>query len=178
MNILWIPSHIGHAGNERADHLAVSTKFSTHSFIFKIPATDLLTIHCKLLRNAWQSTWSSLSHNFTSCHRQNILASIISRRLIVWFNRLCFGHSLLPQHSFKLFLNSSPHCTSSHKDSIGDFNRIIFNCPSLLPSRQLLFSLVSSFGYITPDSIILLNLRSISIIHSIINIIHSSGYLI
>lgn len=50
------------------------------------------------------------------------------------------GHScLLPQHSFKLSPNSSQLCFRPLEKSISDFNHIIFNCPSLIPSRQFLF---------------------------------------
>jgi hypothetical protein len=34
VNFLWVPSHVGFAGNEWTDYLAVSTTFSPHIFLF------------------------------------------------------------------------------------------------------------------------------------------------
>ena len=187
VKFFWIPSHVGIVGNERADHLAFSTKYLTNLSPFKTPASDFLPVHRKLLSNAWQTKWDSLPPNYATWHR-HIVSSIpkhpwfkdleISRHLIVCFTRLRIGHSLLPYHSFKLNLNSSPLCTRHHEESICDFDHILFNCPSLFYSRQLLFSFISSFGYISPDSNLLLNSRSTPIIHSLIQFINTAGFLI
>lgn len=95
-------------------------KFSKQIPGFKLPATDLLPIHRRLLRNAWNSKWSSLLPNFTSWHT-SISTSIpeppwsqdldLQRSTIVSFSRLRLGHNLLPTHSFLHSLNSSPLCT-------------------------------------------------------------------
>lgn len=45
---------------------------------------------------------------------------------------------------FKLSLNSFPFCTRPHGEAIFDFYHIIFNCSSLLPSRLVIFSFLSS----------------------------------
>jgi hypothetical protein len=103
-------------------------------------------------------------------------------------NRLRIGHSLLPCRYFNFFLNSSPLCTNPYEESIYEFNHFIFNCPSLLPNRQLLFSFLSSLGYIIPDSnfsstpapfLLLLYLSLISSIPptSLFNCIHKYFYL-
>jgi len=153
IKFFWVPSHVGITGNERADHLAFSTKFSNQFSNSKIPASDLLLIHRKLLRNAWQFKWSSLPLNFASWYRHTspVISQLpwfnnlgIQRHLIVSFTHLRIEHSLLPHHSFKLSLNSSPLCTRHHEDTICDFSHIIFNCLFLIISRQLLFSFLSS----------------------------------
>ncbi|KAL4103296.1 hypothetical protein QTP88_018673 [Uroleucon formosanum] len=127
VKFFWIPSHVGIAGNERADYLAFSTKSLIYFSPYKTPASDLLPFHRKLLRNAWQTKWDSLPPNHAAWHRQ-IVTSIpkhpwfkdleISRHLIVSYTRLRIGHSLLPHHSSKLNLNSSPLCTLHHNESI------------------------------------------------------------
>ncbi|KAL4156135.1 hypothetical protein QTP88_000170 [Uroleucon formosanum] len=187
VKFFWIPSHVGIAGNERADYLAFSTKSLIYFSPYKTPASDLLPFHRKLLRNAWQTKWDSLPPNHAAWHRQ-IVTSIpkhpwfkdleISRHLIVSYTRLRIGHSLLPHHSSKLNLNSSPLCTLHHNESICNFEHIIFDCPSLFNNRQLLFSYLSSFGYISPDSNLLLNSRVIPIIRSLIQFFHTAGFLI
>jgi hypothetical protein len=174
-------------GNERADFLAYSTKSLINSSPLKLPASDILPIHRKLLRKAWQSKWESLPENFASWHRQ-IVPSIpthpwykdlkISRSVIVYYTRLRIGHSLLPHHAFKLELNSSPLCTRHQEEAICNFEHIIFHCPSLHPNRQLFFSYLCSLGYISPDSKLLLNSRSPPIIHSLIHYFLSAGFLI
>jgi len=175
----WVPSYVGISGNERADCLAFSTNSHIFHFSLKLPAFDILLFH-KLLRSAWQFNWDFLPPNFASWHRR--IVSIIpmhslfkdldlSKRLIVSFSCLRIGHT------YKLNLNSSPLCTRYQEQFICDFEHIIFNCPFLLSSRLLLFSLLSSLVYIAPESG-LLNSCSTPIIHSIINFIHSAGFLI
>jgi hypothetical protein len=129
VNIFWIPSHVGIAGNERADNLALSTKYTNHISSCKIPASDFLPIHRKILRKAWQTKFSFLSPNIGTWYRQ-IIPTIphrpwfnnlgLSRKSIVAFTRLRIGHSLLPHHAFKLSLNSSPLCTRHHADTVCD----------------------------------------------------------
>jgi len=187
VQFLWVPSHVGIAGNERADTLAFSTKFHILSSPFKVPAFDLLPIQHKLLRNAWQSKWASFPPNYAYWHR-NLCPTIplnpwfrglnISRHLIVAFTRLRIGHNLLPNHSFRLSLNSSPFCTLHHTDAVCDLNHLLFHCPSLHSSRLLLFSLSAALGYTRPDTKLLLNTRSPILINAITNFIISAGFLI
>jgi hypothetical protein len=53
-------SHVSITGNERVDHLAFSTKYTILISFCKIPASDLLPIHRKILRKNWQAKLSSL----------------------------------------------------------------------------------------------------------------------
>jgi hypothetical protein len=168
VKFFWTPNHVVITGNEHADHLDFSTKFSKQIPSFKLPAFDLFSIHRKLLHNAWQSKWSSLPPNFASSHKHTVLVILrlpwfkslnIPRHLIVAFTHLRIGHSLLSHNSFKLSLNSSPLCNWHYKVTICNFNHLIFNCPSLLLNSQLLFLFLYFLGYITPNSN--LRLRSI-----------------
>jgi hypothetical protein len=187
VNFCWVPSYVGISGNKRVDHLAFSTKSHINISSFKLPSSDILPIHHKLFRNAWQSKWDSLPPYYATWHRK-IISKIprhpwfkdldLSRRFIVSFTRLWLGYSLLPYHPLKLDLNSSPLCTLHQLQTICDFEQIIFNCPTFSSNRLILFSLFSSLGYISPDSNLLLNSRSIPIIQSIINFILITGFLV
>jgi ribonuclease HI len=84
VNFFWIPSHLDITGNERVDHLAFSTKYTNHISFCKIPASDLLPIHRKILQKAWQTKLSSLPPNYGAWHRQ--IVPTITRR--PWFNDL------------------------------------------------------------------------------------------
>lgn len=62
---------------------------------------------------------------------------------------------LTTTHSIKLFSFLYP------EEAVYDFNYVIFNCPSLFSSSQLLFSFLFSLGYYpSPDSNFPLNSRS------------------
>jgi len=187
VQFLWVPSHVGILGNERADHLAFFTKGFSHISLCKIPALDLLPFLRKLLHNSWESKWSSLPSNYASWHR-SICPSIplhpwflgleIPKFYINSFSRLRIGHSLLPHHSYHLSLNSSPLCPLHLEEAFCDFNHIIFNCPSLLSDRHRLFSRLSSLGFLPSNAFLILNSRSPSFIQLIINFILNAGFLI
>lgn len=67
----------------------------------------------------WHKSYCNLPPNYTTWCR-NINSIILSkpwfhslklsRKIIISFSRLHFGHILLPSHSFKLSLNNSPLC--------------------------------------------------------------------
>jgi len=53
IKFLWIPSHVGIEGNEKAGVLVKSTcKFTTRS-VNKIPSSDIIPHFHKALKNAW-----------------------------------------------------------------------------------------------------------------------------
>jgi len=59
----------------------------------------------------------------------------LSRSTIFRFNRLRVGHSLLPEHAYKLGLNDSPLCTLHSTESVCDISHLLFDCPSLYTKR-------------------------------------------
>lgn len=92
-------------------------------------------------------------------------------RLFTSHTRLRIRHSsLLPRHSFNLDLNSSPFSTRRDEKSVYDFDHIFFNRLTLFSRRRLFFFFSFFFWLLfTPESKLLFDSRSISIIHSHMN---------
>jgi len=111
----------------------------TSSTIFP-PLTQLLwTNFPPLLRrhiiSLWSNHWNNLPTHFASKHK-TIVPRIsnektwfynldLPRSIIVRFNRLHVGHSLLPEHAYKLGLNDSPLCTLHITESVCDISHYL-----------------------------------------------------
>ena len=101
----------------------------------------------------------------------------LPRSTTVRFNRLRVGHSLLPDHAYKLGLNDSPLCTLYSSESISDFQHLLFHCPFLRSERLFLLNSLSAFN-IPPNLFSSLNTNSEIIINKIIKFILDAGFAI
>jgi len=109
IEFIWILSHAGISSNEMADYLAVSTNKNLRCLILKMSATNFLTPFKLKHNQALQSKWASLAANFATWYRHitpTISSNIwflnlsLSRRHIVQFFRLRFGHKLFPARAY------------------------------------------------------------------------------
>jgi hypothetical protein len=155
IQLIWIPGHVGIHGNEMADGFAKSTSNTILPPLAKLPWTDftpLLRCHITCL---WSNYWNNLPAHFASKYKSIApLPSLIKktwffnldlpRSTIVRFNRLRVGHSLLPDHAYKLGLNNSPLCTLHLTESVCDISHLLFDCPSLYTKRLSLFNCLKS----------------------------------
>lgn len=184
VEFLWVPGHSGIKGNEIADSIAKSTS----SFCCPSPTLIPWTDFCPLLKyhiyNLWRNQWNGLAPNYASWYK-NISPSIpshpwfhnlkLNRKIITSFSRLRFGHTLLPSHSYKLSLNDSPLCMFHvHDPMICDISHILFHCPSLVPQRNTLFTLIHSFN-VKLDTQSILSSPNVPIITSLISFINQTG---
>ncbi|KAL1448588.1 hypothetical protein WDU94_005468 [Cyamophila willieti] len=110
---IWVPSHVGIAGNEEADKLAKEALNSTHPSINKIPIPDYKALSKKKILSSWNSEWSNLQNNKLREIKPDNKAwhppYEISRRKQVSLSRLRIGHTNLT-HVFLMKREPPPIC--------------------------------------------------------------------
>jgi len=187
IQFLWVPSHIGIHGNEAADGLAKAASYSTLPPLAQLPWSDFSPLLSRHITNLWSNHWNNLPAHFASKYK-TIVHSVsnkktwfynlnLPRSTIIRFNRLRVGHSLLPEHAYKLGLNDSPLCTLHSTESVCDISHLLFNCPSLLTKRTSLMNYFISLR-IPPSLPSLLNTRNEMVITKIINFLLEAGFTI
>ena len=72
VKLLWVPSHVGVKGNERADEAAKAVTRSSNIRRFKVDRRDIKPYINRLLLDAWQSRW----HNEPDCALKRLRPSI------------------------------------------------------------------------------------------------------
>ena len=186
IHFLWIPSHIGILGNEVADNLAKSTSNLVCPSLTQLPSSDFTLFIKRYISNLWSVYWNNLPANFASRYKYitpNILKNTwfndlnLPRSLIVQFNRLRMGHTLLPGHSYKLGLNDSPFCTLHLYECVCDLPHILFVCPALHGKRLILISSLQSLN-IPFNLQSILNTKCKMTIKIIITFILEAGFVI
>ena len=120
IRFLWVPSHVGVPGNERADEAAKIASAQTPMPRFKVPASDLKAEFNQLLRREWQARWAVEPDCFLKRLRPSIgkweSSSRRDRREEVSLTRLRIGHC---HATHAHFLNSTapnmcPHWQPHH----------------------------------------------------------------
>jgi hypothetical protein len=108
---VWVPSHIGIAGNTAVDAVAragVSLPISNA----EIPHTDFKPLISSPVKNCWQLCWNSDTNN-KLFKKQPVIKSFIVNRLPrrdeILIHRLRVGHTYLP-HSYLLRRETPPEC--------------------------------------------------------------------
>uniref|UniRef100_A0A2H8TL40 RNA-directed DNA polymerase from mobile element jockey n=2 Tax=Melanaphis sacchari TaxID=742174 RepID=A0A2H8TL40_9HEMI len=187
IQFLWIPSHIGIHGNETADGLAKAASYTILPPLAQLPWTDFSPLLRRHIISLWSNHWNNLPAHFASRYK-SIVPSIINKKtwfynldlprsIIVRFNRLRVGHSLLPDHAYKLGLNDSPLCTLHITESICDISHLLFDCPSLYSKRTSLINYIK-FLNIPPTLPSILNTQVETVIKKIIHFLLEAGFVI
>ena len=114
VTLLWVPSHVGIDGNERADEAAKVASRSSHIRPLKVEADDLKPVIKRLVRSEWQSRWDSEADCALKRIRPNIdiweSSCRRSRTEEVALTRLRIGHCYAT-HSHLLTSSEPPVCT-------------------------------------------------------------------
>jgi kelch-like protein 2/3 len=165
--LVWVPSHIGIDGNERADSLA---KKALQGIIqdLKIPFSDLKGGIKKTVEERWQGFWDYKNFSIKMYEIQPILGRIPSlkthRRVEVVLARTRIGHTHLT-NNYLLKGEPRPECIPCQ--SPFTVKHILVECWDLYDIRQTFYDTISLkelFDQVCP-SIILSYLKSAGVYH-------------
>lgn len=149
VELVWVPSHRGIAGNEIADQAARDGYDEDHRDVVKTPFSDYFPNIKDGINRLWKDYWTLTNQNkgqwyakiqkvFNTKPWYNNI-SYDSRKFISIITRMRFGHCLTPSHLFKLKIIQDPKCTKCN-EPYADLNHIIFKCESLKIHRLILAS--------------------------------------
>lgn len=153
IQFLWVTVVI--LGNKLADKLETSITFFSFTSLPKIFTADFLPIRRTTIKKAWLSTWRSLPANFFVWHRSISLQILpyprfinLPKSTIIKFVRFRLRHHVLPTHSYRLSLNSSPFCTRHFNEVNCNICYILFHCSFLMKKQIIFFFLIVLFSAI------------------------------
>lgn len=156
VSFVWVPSHIGVPGNEKADYLAKKIvdleELIPHSDMsVSIPHTDAVS----LLKQRMCHAWGRHSYQFTQVQNKgNWFATMdVQVNSLPWFCRykkfvnrkfysiICrmrFGHCRLNFHLHRLRIVTSPFCEYCELQRVQSLHHIFFECSSFNIQRLVL----------------------------------------
>lgn len=153
--VSWIPSHVGIAGNERADRLANEAIQIGDIFPYNNYCHDLINLPRKHLHETWSHLWNSSTKGKYYRQIQKVIPckawfcdNPFSKKHTSILCRLRMGHVCSPAFLFRLKIVADPLCPCGE---YGDVNHIFFSCP--LYNRSVLFSQLLSIQIPFPTSI-------------------------
>ncbi|XP_074026206.1 uncharacterized protein [Leptinotarsa decemlineata] len=112
IHFMWVPSHVGIAGNERADQLAKDAITNPLTDIEKrIAHPDLKPFYKQILTNVWQQQWNGSNSKLSTIKPLVLPWKSLpkTRKLQVILSRLRLGHTRFT-HEYILNGNNPPTC--------------------------------------------------------------------
>jgi hypothetical protein len=139
---VWLPSHIGIAGNTAVDAVAragVSLPISNA----EIPHTDFKPLISSPVKNCWQPCWNSYTNNKLFKIRPVIKSFVVNRlpcRDDILLHRLRVGHTYLT-HSYLLRRETPPEFDFCHVRLAVEY--LLLSCSKYNPVRRKFYNLNS-----------------------------------
>jgi ribonuclease HI len=136
IHFLWVPSHCGITGNEKADAATRGPLDFDHSSLMKIPFTDCRSQITQKLLLLWKDYWEFISEEKGKWYKK-IQGSppaqpwwynkqIDNRKYITTINRMRFGHGQFRTHLKRLNMVESRECAACGVDE--DLEHIVLEC--------------------------------------------------
>jgi ribonuclease HI len=161
IHLCWVPSHVGIAGNERADAAAKSALQLTISD-FKIPHSDYKQLVKSHFNKIWQIHWDNAAFNKLQLIKGTLgitkLKGVFKRRDELVLHRARIGHTHLT-HCFLLKNEDQPQCISCQCSL--SVEHLLLKCSDFNAVRRKYFDVNSLKELFTtvPNSTILSFLR-------------------
>jgi len=174
VRFLWVPSHMGIAGNEQADSIA--SNFVDYATVptTTIHANDAAHLEKATQVQAWQTKWSNSDMGRFLYNIQPKVGSkpwfynlSLHRHAIITINRLLCNHTKCKQHLFRLSMTDDNLCPCG---DIQNSNHLLLECPDVDATHRYSFlKVVRSEGEIPIDITHLLKLNNLKIYLAMFN---------
>ena len=157
ISFLWVPSHVGIAGNEIADELAKASLSDKKIENIKIPHSDYKPVTAKQFDDKWQNNWNKETSNKLYKIQQKLKKRTnpeLNRKERVKYTRLKIGHTHLT-HSYLLKGENQPQCIGCNKNLT--IKHILTECIEFKEQKEKHFkskNLKTIFNLINPKKII------------------------
>jgi ribonuclease HI len=157
IHFIWVPSHIGIAGNAAAD-AAAKAALNLQSSMLTVPYSDFKSLINTYIKKRWQECWDVEANN--KLHRvQPVIGSVtrhhLPRRDEVMIHRLRVGHTHLT-HCYLLRQELPPRCEFCHLPL--SVEHILITCSSFSLVRRKFYdgcdSLQELFKRFSPHVIV------------------------
>jgi len=152
VKLLWVPSHMGIEGNDRADKIAAT--FETESsYSQAMYSRDLKAFDKASQISKWQNEWNLNSMGRTLHHIQPRVNAkpwfsgmSLPRQVVSTINRLKCGHTKLKDHLNRLQLAPDNLCSCGVPQTI---NHLLFMCNDIdQTQRSALYKTFRSEGHL------------------------------
>jgi hypothetical protein len=157
ISFVWVPSHIGIAGNTAADATAKAA-LSLQLYETTVPYSDFKPLVAIYVKGVWQKSWDGENNNKLYYIKPVIgpfAKTSLPRRDEVVIHRLRFGHTHLT-HGYLLRRELAPVCYTCHVPLTVE--HILLLCSAYASSRKKFFAdcvtLVDLFATISSHIVI------------------------